>query len=266
MAGEQGNHNEEPVIISKGKKCGGGHHGGAWKVAYSDFVTAMMALFIVLWVLAQSDEIKTSVAHYFQNPTILGISGSKSFMKGQGPGTGKEEIKGEIKNSKEENNKDVEKQILIKKGKAIISLLQGTPDLSSLLDQVDVQITSEGLRIELLDNKGTFFKSGSDKLNPLARKMLFVIGKQLSEINNKIVVEGHTDARPIPPNSKGITNFELSVNRANAARRVLVAAGVPLDQIDEVRGYASNRLRDPSHPYSPVNRRISILVKFEQVL
>ncbi len=122
------------------------------------------------------------------------------------------------------------------------------------------------MRIELLDNKGTFFKSGSDKLNPLARKMLFVIGKQLSEINNKIVVEGHTDARPIPPNSKGITNFELSVNRANAARRVLVAAGVPLDQIDEVRGYASNRLRDPSHPYSPVNRRISILVKFEQVL
>ena len=266
MAGEQGNHNEEPVIISKGKKCGGGHHGGAWKVAYSDFVTAMMALFIVLWVLAQSDEVKTAIAHYFQNPTILGISGSKSFMKGQGPGTGKKEIKAEIKNSDEENNNNAEKQILIKKGKAIISLLQGTPDLSSLLDQVDVQITSEGLRIELLDKKGTFFKSGSDKLNPLARKMIFVIGKQLSEINNKIVVEGHTDARPIPPNPKGITNFELSVNRANAARRVLVAAGVPMGQIDEVRGYASNRLRDPEHPYSPVNRRISILVKFEQVL
>ncbi len=265
MAGEQGNHNEEPVIISKGKKCAAGHHGGAWKVAYSDFVTALMALFIVLWVLAQSEEVKTSIAHYFQNPTILGISGSKSFMKGQGPGTGKKEIKGEIKNAPEDE-KDAEKQILIKKGKAIISLLQDTPDLSNLLDQVDVQITSEGLRIELLDEKGAFFKSGSDKINPLAKKMLFVIGKQLSEINNKIVVEGHTDARPMPPNPKGMTNFELSTARANAARRVLVAAGVSMDQIDEVRGYASHRLRDPEHPYSPVNRRISILVKFSQVL
>ncbi len=265
MAEKQENHNEEPVIISKGKKCGAGHHGGAWKVAYSDFVTAMMALFIVLWVLAQSDEVKTSIAHYFQNPTILGISGSKSFMKGQGPGTGRKEVEGELKTSPEKEQ-DAERQILIKKGKAIISLMQGTPDLSNLLDQVDVQITQDGLRIELLDSRDSFFPSGSTMPTKQAQKILFIIGKQLSEINNKIVVEGHTDARPMPPNVKGYTNFDLSTDRANAARRILERAGVSSDQIDEVRGYAAHRLRDIEHPYSAVNRRISILVKFDQVL
>jgi chemotaxis protein MotB len=265
MADKQENHNDEPVIISKGKKCGGGHHGGAWKVAYSDFVTAMMALFIVLWVLAQSDEVKTSIAHYFQNPTILGISGSKSFMRGQGPGTGHKDIEGELKTSSEKV-KDAERQVLIKKGKAIISLMQGTPDLSNLLDQVDVQITQDGLRIELLDNKGSFFLSGSTTPTGQAKKMLFIIGKQLSELNNKIVVEGHTDARPMPPNSKGYTNFDLSTDRANVARRILENSGVSPEQIDEVRGYAAHRLRDMKHPYSAVNRRISILVKFDQVL
>ncbi len=264
MAEQNGNHNEEPVVVKKGKKCGHGHHGGAWKVAYADFVTALMALFIVLWVLAQSEEVRTAVAHYFQNPTIIGISGSKTFMKGQGPGTGKIDVEQELK--EELNKKDEEQKLLRRKGIEIIGALQSNPELAPILNQIEIKVTNDGLRIELLDNKSSFFESGSAKLKPKAKKILYLIGKQLSDLNNKIVVEGHTDAKPYPPNNRGYNNFDLSTDRANSARRILEQAGVDDKQIDEVRGYADHRLRDPEHPFSKINRRISILVKYEQLV
>ncbi len=263
MAEQNQNGNEEPVVVKQGKKCEHGHHGGAWKVAYADFVTAMMALFIVLWVLAQTDEIKTAVAHYFQNPTILGISGSKSFMKGQGPGTGKVDVEQELKNQL--NKKGEARDILKRKGIEILGALESNPELSSILSQIEIKITDDGLRIELLNNKSSFFESGSARLKPKAKKILYLIGQQLSELNNKIVVEGHTDARPYPKNPRGYNNFDLSADRANSARKILEKAGVSDKQIDEVRGYADHRLRDPEHPFSKINRRISILVKYEQL-
>jgi len=263
MADQNGHGNEEPIVVKKGKKCDHGHHGGAWKVAYADFVTAMMALFIVLWVLAQTEEVRTAVAHYFQNPTILGISGSKTFMKGQGPGTGKVDVEQEIKS--ELNQKNEERMLLKRKGIEILGALEANPELSSILSQIEIKVTDDGLRIELLDSKSSFFESGSAKLKPKAKKILYLIGQQLSELNNKIVVEGHTDAKPYPPNNRGYNNFDLSTDRANSARRILEQAGVSAEQIDEVRGYADHRLRDPEHPFDKINRRISILVKYEQL-
>ncbi len=260
---DQNQHGESPIIIKKGKKCGHGHHGGAWKVAYADFVTAMMALFIVLWVLAQSEEVKTSIAHYFQNPTILGISGSKSFMEGQGPGSGQQGMEEKIKSEMEE--KEAERKSLQEKANNIIESLESNPDFADILSQVDIQVTDEGLRIELLDKDDSFFELSSAKLKPKAVMILSIIGSQISELNNKIVVEGHTDARPYPKNNRGYTNYELSADRANAARNILQKNGVSDEQIDQIRGYASHRLRNIKDPNDRINRRISILVELKQI-
>ena len=246
-----------PIKIVK-KKGHGGHHGGAWKVAYADFVTAMMALFIVLWVLSQSDEVKEAVAHYFKDP--VGFSAKSSGVIGQGrKDSGKKNnvVTKSISMREFEQKKFEELKIQLQKD------LGTNKAFIKLAGQVKIEMVDEGLRIEMMDRKNNyFFDIGSANLKPAARKLLHEIGAKLKTLKNKIVIEGHTDARKFVRDNGGYTNFELSADRANAARRALIAGGLPVSQIDEVRGYADRRLRDPKHPYSLVNRRISIIIKY----
>ena len=248
--------NEQPIIIKKVVKNGHGHHGGAWKVAYADFVTAMMALFIVLWILGQDDSVKANIQHYFNDP--IGFAGGKgpSVIDGKGNKIIAPKILAEL------DQKDLERQRLEKMGENLIQNLKND-DFQNLVDQIDVEITDEGLRIEIMEsNNDVFFEVGTARLNKNASGILTTIGRQMAELDNKIVVEGHTDSRPFPNGSKGYSNYELSADRANSARRVLIDSGLKANQIDEIRGYADNRLRDAENPFDVVNRRISIIVKY----
>jgi len=249
--------NNEPIIIKKGKKGGHGHHGGAWKVAYADFVTAMMALFIVLWILGQSEEVKEQVANYFKNPFGVGVGQGSSPLQG-GPRNPTTDVNDIIR------QKEMERQALKSMGDEIIKELSVSPEFQQIIDQIQAEITDEGLKIEVMDTQeDAFFEVGTSTLKPSAYKMLQVIGKELSKLNNRVVIEGHTDARPYSSTGQGYSNFELSSDRANAARRALIAGGLLATQIEQVRGWADNKLKLPDEPYSEKNRRISIIVKFK---
>jgi chemotaxis protein MotB len=246
-----------PIIIKKIKKHSG-HHGGAWKVAYADFVTAMMALFIVLWVLGQDNGVKEAVAHYFKNP--VGFSnGGKNILKGQSNEI--LNISGNSKADKKEN----EKEELKKMGEKIISELDENPDFHNLMNQIKVEIVDEGMRIELIDSQNyVFFEIGTATIKEAAKQLLEKITFQLIKIPNMIVIEGHTDSRPYGGSNPGYSNFELSADRANNARKIIVSAGLNTNRIDEVRGYADKRLRDLQDPFNTINRRISIIVKYNK--
>jgi chemotaxis protein MotB len=244
-----------PIIIKKKKKPHGGHHGGAWKVAYADFVTAMMALFIVLWILGQDQAIKEAVAHYFRDPIGLSDKG-KSVLQGN-----TEIIKRDLPKNLEQ--RETEKQELKKMGEKILSELSSDPDYINIVNQIKIEIVDEGLRIEINDSADDiFFEIGTAKLKPEMISLLKKIGDQLAKIPNKIIIEGHTDSRPYLGNNDGYTNFELSADRANSARRALLSSKLNSDQIEEIRGYADRKLRNKNDPLSFVNRRISIIVKY----
>jgi len=246
---------QRPVIIKKIKKAHGGH-GGAWKVAYADFVTAMMALFIVLWVMGQDQEVIEAVASYFKDP--IGFSSKSSqFLEGNNKNLVSPSVE-DVKQSKEK-----EEQELKDMGKEIINELKADPAFKELLDQIEVKMVKEGLRIELIDtDKDLFFEIGTTKLNHKAELFLEKIGKNLAKLPNKIVVEGHTDSRKYNGDGSGYSNFELSTERANSARRALLLGGLPEAQFEEVRGYADRILKDKNDPYSSINRRISIIIKY----
>ena len=250
------NGNDLPPRIIKKVKKHGSHHGGAWKVAYADFVTAMMALFIVLWVLSQDQNVKQLVANYFKNP--IGFSNKGKSLIGADSPKFKVPQKPAIPNCHE---KEVE--ILKAMGEKILGELSLDPTFKNIVGQIKIEFVKDGLKIELLDSsKDLFFEIGTAKLTKEAELLLRKIGDQLSKLPNKIIIEGHTDARPYMGGSMGYTNFELSADRANSARRALISGELSEKQIDQVRGYADRRLRDPAHPYSFVNRRISIIVKY----
>ena len=233
----------QPIIIIKRRARGhAGHHGGAWKVAYADFVTAMMSLFIVLWLMGSSDKVKKAVAGYFNDPkgtaNLLGTT-----MSGNGVAT--IETNSDMRKLKEK----LEEGILAKK------------DLEKLSKQIEITISSEGLRIELLEDKnGTFYQSGSAKLSDSGQELLALLAGQLKTLPNELLIEGHTDATQYSTDA-GYSNWELSADRANSARRLLQQYGVRADQVAQVRGYADQLLRIKSNPYDPSNRRVSILVK-----
>ncbi|MFO7445054.1 MAG: flagellar motor protein MotB [Ignavibacteriaceae bacterium] len=257
---------ERPPIIIKKKKGDHGHHGGAWKVAYADFVTAMMALFIVLWVLGQSEEVKQAVSGYFEDP--VGFS-SKNMNMFDGKSNEminldiEEIVKREKERIEHEKKLEAEKEKLKQMGKEIVQELAQNPDFTGLIDQVKIEIIDEGLRIELMEGADDiFFEVGTALLKQKAGLLIQKIGNSLSKLPNKIVVEGHTDSRPYQGNGLGYTNFELSADRANAARKELAGSKLTEVQMAEIRGYADRRLRDKQDPYSLVNRRISIIVKF----
>ncbi len=255
--------NQEPIIIKKGKKGGDGHHGGAWKVAYADFVTAMMALFIVLWILSSSEEIKENIAGYFQDPFGFTSGGGRSVIEGFGSGM-KSPSKADLS---DEEIRQMESERLGRVGNEMKNQLMESAEFQGLVDQIAFEIVDEGLRIEIMDaGENAFFEIGSANLKQSSRRVLEIVGKELVALNNKIAIEGHTDARPFPGDGRGYTNWELSSDRANAARRALLSAGLKEDQILEIRGYAANRLRNKENPYDISNRRISIIVKYSENL
>jgi chemotaxis protein MotB len=232
---------ERPIIIKK--KSDHGHHGGAWKVAYADFVTALMALFIVLWLLNTKKEVKEAVGGYFRDPSGT----SKKIGSGKsGSGESFTVTKDNMGQLKEELQKAVRQ----------------VSKFDQFKNQIEMTITSEGLRIELLENEaGTFFPSGIAEPTESGKAILVKLSEELSKLPNKLSIEGHTDARPFVKGAQ-YGNWELSADRANAARRIMQEHGVGLQQVTQVRGYADQRLRKADHPEDASNRRISLIVQY----
>ena len=232
-----------PIIVIKKKGGHGGHHGGAWKVAYADFVTAMMALFIVLWLMNSSKQIQEAVGGYFKDPTGTAKQVG-SDMVGQG------------------DNFVVSKDNMEQLKEQLQKAIKEVPKFDKLKNQIDMTVTNEGLRIELTESEaGTFFDSGSPKISSDGGAMLILLAQELGKLPNKLALEGHTDSKPYAEGSN-YGNWELSSDRANAARRLMQREGIREDQITQVRGFADQRLRKPKDPLDPSNRRISLIVQF----
>jgi chemotaxis protein MotB len=232
-----------PNIVIKKKGGHGGHHGGAWKVAYADFVTAMMALFIVLWLLNSSKQVQDAVGGYFKDPT--GTSKKVgSDMVGQGENF-----------VLSKDNMEALKQQLQK-------AIREVPNFDKLKNHIDMTVTNEGLRIELLESaKGTFFDMGSPELNSDGQDLVIKLAQELGKLPNKIAIEGHTDSKPYS-GSRHYSNWELSADRANSARRLMQVNGIRADQVTQVRGFADQRLRKIDAPLDPINRRVSLIVQY----
>jgi len=231
-----------PIIIKK-KVIHAGHHGGAWKVAYADFVTAMMALFIVLWLLNSSNQVREAVGGYFKDPT----GKSKKVGNGhRGSGENFALSKDNMEKLKDELQKSVRKM----------------NDFEKLSKQIEMTVTSEGLRVELLESEvGTFFNSGSSGPSDKGKELLGMLAQELGKLPNKISLEGHTDSKPFAAQTN-YGNWELSADRANSARRLMQQSGLRADQVSQVRGYADQHLRKPAQPEDPSNRRISLIVLY----
>ena len=232
-----------PVIIVKKKGGHGGHHGGAWKVAYADFVTAMMALFIVLWLLNTSKPVREAVGGYFKDSSA---TAKKLGTNQSGSGENFSLSKDNMPKLKEELQKSVRQM----------------GDFDKFKNQIEMTVTSEGLRIELLESaSGTFFDTGSHSPNSDGRQLLGMLAQELSGLPNKVSIEGHTDSKPYAA-TRDYGNWELSTDRANAARRLMQQSGLRQDQVSQVRGYSDQKLRKPSDPLDPSNRRITLIVQY----
>lgn len=253
-----------PVIIKKKKKGHEGHHGGAWKVAYADFVTAMMAFFLVMWLVGQSAPVKEAVGGYFRDPVAFGkgediLSGGGGVLEAQAV-TSADSLAATLEELQKAAEDAVRKQLALA-GQRIRQKLEAAPELAALSGNMEIEMTDEGLRIQLIEpNSGeAFFQSGSAALGPRTTHVLSLISAQLSSLENHIVIEGHTDSTSYGDHSR-YTNWELSADRANSARAAMESAGLVKGRIREVRGYAANRPRTGFDPADPRNRRISILV------
>ncbi|MFL6415676.1 MAG: flagellar motor protein MotB [Bryobacteraceae bacterium] len=232
----------QPIIVIKKKGGHGGHHGGAWKVAYADFVTAMMALFIVLWLMHASPEVQQAVGGYFKDPSGTSTKTGTNLARA-GAGVNLDEKN--IKNLKQKLEQDI----------------QQSTEFEKLKDNVQITVTGEGLRIELVESeKGLFFESGQPSPTETGKDLLVKLAQELGGINSPVALEGHTDSKSY--GADGYTNWELSADRANAARRIMQISGLKAGQVSQVRGFADQRLRLPDKPADPSNRRISIIVQY----
>jgi chemotaxis protein MotB len=254
----------QPIIIVRRGKAGhgGGHHGGAWKVAYADFVTALMAFFMVMWLVNQDPSVKKAIAGYFRDPGVFAQQRSVGVLTGGGPGveTGQANQHSPTRANTEEATR-AEQRTLAKAAEGIRNAIEQMKDTTDLRDQIEFRLTSEGLRVELFDRPGSsFFASGSARLLGESEHMLAIIAAEISKLNNEVVIEGHTDSLPYSPKAT-YGNWELSTDRANAARRSMEAAGLSPTYVRAVRGYADTDLRDPANPRDPSNRRVSILIR-----
>lgn len=289
MAGDD---KKQPIVKKKIVKGGGGHHGGSWKVAYADFVTAMMAFFLLLWLLGITDEMqREGISDWFNNPagikgpggastSMIKLGGTKDIPRGDGkqseqlaPNTEPEVEKSPQEKVKEVEKKEDKKRLdkLLEKLKAAI---ESSKELKNFKDQLLLEITPDGLRIQIIDKKNRpMFSLGKAKLKSYTKVILRKISKLIvQEVPNLVSVTGHTDATPFPKGyieyedrygndfRKPYTNWELSADRANAARRELLKGGLPSDQLGRIVGLASSVLLDKKNPRSPTNRRISILI------
>jgi chemotaxis protein MotB len=244
----------QPIIIVKKKGGHGGHHGGAWKVAYADFVTAMMAFFLVMWLVNQSKAVKAGVGGYFRDP--VGMSeGGRGVLPGA-DSIDEPKPQAPVENSAEAEKARLEATVLhIKEG------LDQVPAFQTLREQVEFLVTAEGLRIDLIEkSESSFFDSGSAVMHGETERILAVVAKELGGLSHDVVIEGHTDSRPYAANDR-YSNWELSTDRATAARRAMEREGLQGRQITAVRGLADRQLRVPVDPFDARNRRVSILVK-----
>ncbi len=236
---------KRPIIVIKKKAAHGGHHGGAWKVAYADFVTAMMALFIVLWLLNSSQKTKEAIAGYFRDPL------------GKGKETGAQ-IKGGGKDAPavlrtSEDMKDLQKKLE--------SAVKQIPNFDKMKGNIQMTLTEEGLKIELLENsKGIFFESGKPEPSNVGQQVLAALSKEIGRIPNRVSIEGHTDSTPY--DSGAYSNWDLSSDRANEARKLMERGGLSRNQVSQIRGFADQSLRNPKNPTDPANRRVSLIVQY----
>ena len=235
---------QQIIIIKRKKVIHGGHHGGAWKVAYADFVTAMMALFIVLWLLSSSEQVKKAVGGYFSDPT----------------GAGKE-IGNGLKGSGSESL-SINKDDMTKLKDKMEQALKDTASLQKIREHVVFTVTNEGLRVELLeDENGTFFQSGSPVPTTGGKDLLVILAQEIGKLPNRVTMEGHTDSTPYA-GKPDYSNWELSSDRANAARRWMQDNSMRVDQVAQVRGFADQSLRNPADASDPKNRRITIIILY----
>jgi chemotaxis protein MotB len=233
----------KPIIVIKKKSGHGGHHGGAWKVAYADFVTAMMALFIVLWLLNTSQKVQEAVGGYFRDPSGTARMAGSSMQ-------GVEENFVITKDNMEELKEQLQKTI------------REVPVFDKLKNNIDMTVTNEGLRIELTESAtGTFFDSGSAKISGDGSELVVALAEELGKLPNTPAMEEHTDSKQYPAGSN-YGNWELSSDRANAARRLMTLHGIRPDQVTQVRGFADQKLRKKDAPLDPSNRRISLIVQY----
>ncbi len=270
----------QPIIIKKVKKGGHAAHGGAWKIAYADFVTAMMAFFLLMWLLGSTSEgDKKGIADFFQSPLKVALlgggsgSGDSSHVI-RGGGTDLTRQNGQVKRGdveaeratvnllalKEEQRKAEQARLEELKQK-VSDVLASNPKLAAMRSQIRLDLTKDGLRIQIVDEQSRpMFDSGSAIVKPYMRELLREIGGVLAEVPNRLTLEGHTDAQPFSGGERGYSNWELSSDRANASRRELVAGGLPDRRVLRVQGLASSNLFERDDPASPSNRRISIIV------
>jgi len=270
----------QPIIVKRIKKGGHGHHGGAWKIAYADFVTAMMAFFLLMWLLGSTTEgDKKGIADYFSSPLKVallssgsGAGDSSHVIKGGGQDltrtTGQvkrgelaaERAKVNIKALKAEQVR-AEIARLEDLKKKVEQKIKANSRLAPISSQIRLDMTADGLRIQIVDEQSRpMFDSGSAIVQPYMRELLREIGGVLADVPNRLTLEGHTDSQPFSGGERGYSNWELSADRANASRRELLAGGLPDDRVLRVQGLASSMLFDRNDSLHPVNRRISIIV------
>lgn len=273
-----------PIIVKKIKKVSGGHHGGAWKIAYADFVTAMMAFFLLMWLLGSASKGQLEgIEAYFRTPLKVALMGgnsvgaAESLIKGGGKDITKKQLQvkpqdGSKEKEKNPELKDVKKALEAAEKAKLESLkakieqqIESNPTLSQFKKQLLLDITSEGLRIIIVDEQNRpMFNSAKAELQPYAKLILQQIGPMLNTVPNRISLSGHTDATPFSSGEKGYSNWELSADRANASRRELVAGGMYEEKLLRVVGLSSAALYDKDNPFNPINRRISIIVMNKQ--
>jgi chemotaxis protein MotB len=231
------------VVVRRKKVPYPGNHGGAWKVAYADFVTAMMALFIVLWLMNADPKVKEQISAFFNNPAGTGQQAGTSTA-----GSG--------------NSIDIPKDDMNKLREKLQQALLTIPQFRNIKDNVEITITSDGLRIELLETEaGMFFESGRAQPSVTGSELLTRLASELGQLPNHILIEGHTDSKPFSSGG-AYSNWELSADRANAARRIMESNGIRPAQIGQVRGFADRQLRHPDDPEGASNRRVSVIVQY----
>jgi chemotaxis protein MotB len=270
-----------PIIIKKVKKGGHGHHGGSWKVAFADFATAMMAFFLLMWLMGSTtQQQKGAISEYFNNPSAVpGTSTVPSPTSVQGPGgasTSMIQLGGGMELNATSGNPDapeaqvsddeaekraeeLDKERLNSLMSELKEAIDAREALAKFKDQILLDITPEGVRIQIVDHdRRSMFPLGSSKLEDYSTKILYELANIINNVPNRISISGHTDIKPYIANN--YSNWELSADRANAARRALIAGGLPVEKVGRVVGLASSVLLDSAVPDSPVNRRISIIV------
>jgi chemotaxis protein MotB len=250
-----------PIIIIKKKGHGAhGHHGGAWKVAFADFMTAMMAFFLVMWIVGQAQTTKKGLAGYFRDPGVLEHERSTGILPGSTTGIAESGDTPSVAQQKSNKQGDIDRASLERSAQRIRDELAKLPDADKLKGQIEIQATPDGMRIELIDSKeGTFFDNASAVIKPATERILSVIGREITTLDRPVAIEGHTDSRPYNK-SEGYTNWELSADRANAARRQMERTGLKSSLVRAVRGLADRQLANAADPMDPRNRRVSILV------